>query len=137
MGRVSAKAHDCLTNPLLSVILVLVDFQDVKMGAGAKERFQNLFFSTGKIATGSVNEYYQEVSRGKISLAGEALGPFTLSHNKAYYANGKYGREWPEPNSVTMADEAVTAATGKTNFNKYDNDGNGMVSTQLTLEDGP
>ena len=98
------------------------------MGAGAKERFQNLFFSTKKISTGSVNEYYQEVSRGKISLAGEVLGPYTLSHNMAYYANGNYGRGWPEPNSMTMADEAVTAATGKTNFNKYDNDGNGMVS---------
>lgn len=103
------------------------------MGAGAKERFEDLFFSTGKISTGSVNEYYKEVSRGKISLAGEALGPFTLSHNMAYYANGNYGRDWPEPNSVTMADEAVTAATGMTNFNKYDNDGNGMVSDDVLV----
>ena len=115
---------------------MLVDFQDVKMGAGAKERFQNLFFSTGKIPTGSVNEYYKEVSRGKISLAGEVLGPFTLSRNKAYYANGNSGRGWPEPNSVTMAEEAVTAATGKTNFNKYDNDGNGMVSNHMYLGRG-
>ena len=97
------------------------------MADGAKERFQDLFFSTGKIPTGSVHEYYQEVSKGKISLDGEVLGPFTLSHDKAYYANGNYGRGWPEPNSMTMADEAVTAATGKTNFNKYDNDGNGLV----------
>ena len=119
--------YSLLSNASISVVLVLVDFQDLKMGAGAKQRFQDLFFSTGKIPTGSVNEYYQEVSKGKISLAGEVIGPFTLSHEMKYYANGKYGRDWPEPNSVTMAEEAVTAATGKTNFNKYDNDGNGYV----------
>lgn len=106
------------------------------MGPAAKERFQDLFFSTGKIATGSVNEYYREVSGGKISLDGEVLGPYTISHEMAYYANGNHGMGWPEPNSMTMADEAVTAATGKTNFNKYDNDGNGMVCIIIMNIDG-
>ena len=103
------------------------------MGAQAKERFKNLFFSEGKIPTGSVNEYYKEVSHGKISLVGDVIGPFTLSREKAFYANGKFGKDWPEPNSVTMAEEAVTAATGKINFNKYDNDKNGMVGSPLTV----
>jgi immune inhibitor A len=57
------------------------------MSAGAKQRFEDLWFSTGKIPTGSVTEYYQEVSNGKISLTGEVVGPFTLSQNQAYYAN--------------------------------------------------
>lgn len=116
------------------MILVLVDFKDLKMGAGAKERFQNLFFSERKIPTGSVNEYYKEVSHGKISLVGDVIGPFTLSREKAFYANGKFGKDWPEPNSVTMADEAVTAANGKINFNKYDNDKNGMVGSPRTFK---
>ena len=118
----------------MSVVLVLVDFQDVRMDAGKKERFEDLFFSTGrKIPTGSVNEYYQEASNGKISLAGEVIGRFTLSNDKAFYAHGTFGKEWPEPNSITMAEEAVTAATGKLNFNKYDNDGNGMVRGAFSL----
>jgi|SRR3569833_313607 len=110
-----------------------MDFQDVKMPAGSKERFEELFFSSSRIPTGSVKDYYEEVSGGKISLAGEVLGPFTLSQNKAYYANGNYGRGWPEPNSMTMANEAVTVATGKTNFDKFDNDGNGYVRFQLLV----
>jgi immune inhibitor A len=57
------------------------------MSAGAKQRFEDLWFSTGKIPTGSVTEYYQEVSNGRISLTGEVVGPFTLSQNQAYYAN--------------------------------------------------
>lgn len=97
------------------------------MAARAKERFQDLFYSHGKIPTGSVTEYFEEVSRNKISLVGEVLVPFTLREKMAYYADGKYGNENPEPNSLTVVGEGIIAATGKTNFNKYDNDGNGMV----------
>ncbi|KAI1504521.1 immune inhibitor A peptidase M6-domain-containing protein [Biscogniauxia marginata] len=120
----------------VNVVLVLMDFQDVKMASGAKERFEELFFSEGKVSTGSVTEYYREVSNGKISLAGEVLGPFTLSHDKAYYANGNAGRSSPEPNSVTMAEEAVIAVTGKADFNKYDNDGNGMIDAFIVVHAG-
>jgi len=74
-----------------------------------------------------VKEYYQEVSHGAITLAGEVLGPVTLAHNMAYYAHGVSGKEGPEPNSQTMAAEAVALAAGLTNFNKFDNDGNGYV----------
>lgn len=102
------------------------------MAAGAEQRFQDLFFSHGKIPTGSVTEYFEEVSRGKISLVGDILGPITLREKMAYYADGKYGYENLQPNTMTIAGEAIIAATGKTNFNKYDNDGNGMVGGNLT-----
>lgn len=117
----------------LSIVLVLVEFTDVKMAPNAKERFEKLFFSKGEIPTGSVSEFYEEVSNGKVSLAGEAIGPLTLSREKAYYANGGFGYGWPEPNSMTMADEAVTLVTGKTDFNIYDNDKSGYVSIHLDV----
>lgn len=71
------------------------------MAAGAKERMQDLFFSNGKLATGSVTEYYSEVSNKKVSFSGEVVGPFTLSKKMAQYANnGKSGtlvpKETPE-----------------------------------------
>ena len=74
------------------MILVLVDFQDLKIGEGAKDHIRNLFFSEETIATGSVNEYYKEVSNGKISLVGDVIGPFTLSQKKEFYANNKFGK---------------------------------------------
>jgi immune inhibitor A len=120
----------------VNVVLVLMDFQDVQMAVGAKERFEELFFSTRKLPTGSVKEYYEEVSGGKISLAGEVIGPFTLSHNKAYYANEGYGTTLNPPNSKTMANEAVTAAMGKINFNNYDNDGNGYIDVFCVVHAG-
>lgn len=120
----------------IKIAIVLVDFQDKKMGAGAKQRFQDLFFSKGKIRTGSVTEYYQEVSHNKISLTGEVVGPFTLSENMAYYANGQTGQSSTEPNSRTMANEALTAADGSINFKPYDNDENGYVDAFVVVHAG-
>jgi len=124
-----------LRGPLKAAV-ILVEFQDVKMTAGTKERMLDRFFSTGKIPTGSVNEYYQEASNGKVSFTGEVVGPFTLSHDMAFYANGQSGMGWPEPNAMTMADEAVLLATGSMNFAPYDNDGNGYVDAFIVVHAG-
>jgi len=43
------------------VIIVLVDFVDAPMAA-SPAHFHDLFFSTGTIPTGSVREYYTEVT---------------------------------------------------------------------------
>jgi immune inhibitor A len=72
------------------IICVVVEFQDVKCPPGTIERTQDLWFSTGgKIPTGSVTEYYSEVSNNAISLTGEVIGPFTLKEKMAYYANNR------------------------------------------------
>ncbi|KAF2016667.1 M6 metalloprotease [Aaosphaeria arxii CBS 175.79] len=106
------------------------------MAAGTKQRFQDLFFSKGKVPTGSVTEYFSEVSNGKISLTGEVVGPFTLSKPMSYYSNGNYGYGWPEPNSQTMANEALDKAIGQINFAPYDNDGNGYVDAYVVVHAG-
>ena len=57
------------------------------MKSGTKERMEDLFFSTGKLSTGSVTEYYKEVSNGKVAFTGEVFGPYTMSQTMSYYAN--------------------------------------------------
>lgn len=72
------------------VIVVVVEFQDVKCPPGIIERTHDLWFSTEKkIPTGSVTEYYSEVSNNAISLTGEVIGPFTLKEKMAHYANDR------------------------------------------------
>ena len=71
------------------VIIVVVDFKDVKCPPGTIERTQDLWFSSGKISTGSVSEFYSEVSNNAISLTGEVVGPFTLKEKMAHYANDR------------------------------------------------
>lgn len=72
---------------IFRVAVILCEFQDVKMKSGTKERMEDLFFSTGKLSTGSVTEYYKEVSNDKVAFTGEVFGPYTMSQTMSYYAN--------------------------------------------------
>ncbi|KAG9204786.1 hypothetical protein G6514_010017 [Epicoccum nigrum] len=120
----------------IRIIVVLVDFDDVKCPPDIVERTKELWFSTGKLPTGSVTEYYSEVSNNAVSLTGEVVGPFTLKEKMAYYANGQSGRSWPGPNSQTLADEAFQAMKDTTDLKPYDNDGNGYVDAFVVVHAG-
>lgn len=118
------------------VIIVLVDFSDAPM-ATPSGHFKDLFFSTGKIPTGSVREYYTEASHGLLTLAGEVVGPYRLPRTLAVYAGGKAGTDNPEPNARTMARDAATLANADVDFAPYDNDGNGFVDAFIVVHAGP
>ncbi|KAH7089752.1 M6 family metalloprotease domain-containing protein [Paraphoma chrysanthemicola] len=122
----------------IRVIVVLVEFSDVKMASGTKERMEDLWFSTDKVSTGSVNEYFSEASNGAVDLGGEVVGPFSLSHTLSYYANRQTGRSWSEPNMQTMADAAFDIAVDSVglNLSQYDNDGNGYVDAFVVVHAG-
>ncbi|EON65729.1 hypothetical protein W97_04968 [Coniosporium apollinis CBS 100218] len=107
------------------------------MANGAKERFQELFFSTNKMATGSVTEYFTEVSNGKVSLTGEVVGPFLMPRTSKQYANNNHGHGWASPNLQTLAADALGAANSQINFKPYDNDGNGYVDAFIVVHAGP
>jgi immune inhibitor A len=117
------------------VIIVLVNFTDKSM-TKTKKHFEDLFFSTGVISTGSVKEYYKEVSKGIINLAGEVVGPITLSNTMAHYANGDSGTGPTEPNARTMARETAVAVNPTVNFAPFDNDGNGFVDAFVVIHAG-
>ena len=118
------------------VIVVLVDFTDAPMAA-SPDHFKDLFFSTGKIPTGSVREYYSEVTNGLLTLSGEVVGPYRLPRTLAVYAGGKAGTDNPEPNARTMARDAATLADPHVDFTPYDNDGNGFVDAFIVVHAGP
>jgi immune inhibitor A len=116
-----------------------VDFSDKIIGANALQRFKNLFFSTRRtIPTGSVTEYYADVSGGKISLTGEVIGPFRMPQRSSYYANGQSRLGQNFPNIRNLAADALTAAktSGQINFQPYDNDRNGYVDAFIVVHAG-
>lgn len=118
------------------VIIVLVNFSDKSM-TKTKAHFENLFFSTGTIATGSVKEYFKEASGGAINLEGQVVGPFNLGKTMAHYAHGESGTGSAEPNARTMAREAAVAANPTVNYAPFDNDGNGFVDAFVVIHAGP
>jgi immune inhibitor A len=119
----------------LRVIVVLVEFPDKKMNE-TKEHYEDLFFSKGKVSTGSVYEYYQEVTNGLVTIQGEVSGPYMLPRPIADYANGESGTGKTEPNARTMAYDTAVIADPAVNFSKYDNDGDGYVDAFVVIHAG-
>ena len=117
------------------VIVVLVDFSDKNM-TQTQAHFRDLFFSTGVIPTGSVREYYAEVTHGLIDLQGDVVGPFRMPLTLAQYAHGASGIGGASPNAQTMARDAVIAADPTVNFTPFDNDGNGFVDAFIVVHAG-
>ncbi len=118
------------------VIVVLVDFVDAPMTRSA-DQFRDLFFSTGKIPTGSVREYFTEVSNNLITVTGDVVGPYRLPRTLATYAGGGSGTDNPEPNARTMARDAAQLANPDVDFAPFDNDGNGFVDAFIVIHAGP
>lgn len=119
----------------LRVIVVMVEFSDKRITT-TKRQLQDLFFSTGLIPTGSVNEYFQEVTGGKISIAGEVVGPFLLPKKMSQYAHGESGTGNAIPNARTMAADAARMANASVDFSVYDNDHNGFVDAYIVVHAG-
>lgn len=120
----------------LNVAVVLVQFTDKPMGADRRQYFSDLFFSTGKIATGSVKEYYSEVTGKKIKIAGQVVGPYTLPSTLATYAGGGSGVDNSLPNARTMARDAAVLADRDLDFSKYDNDRDGFADAYVIVHAG-
>jgi immune inhibitor A len=119
----------------LKILVALVGFAGTKIVA-TTTHFQKLFFSTGRvIPTGSVREYYEEVSRGVVTLQGDVIGPFHLPHAAPYYANGSSGDGIAQPNMQTMAADTL-AAIGPRPYKAYDNDGDGFVDAFIIVHAG-
>ena len=119
----------------LKVAVIMVDFSDQPM-AHTKKRFENLFFSTGVISTGSVKEYYSEVTNGLVTISGEVLGPFRMPKKLGSYANHASGMGKVLPNARTMAADAAKAANPFIDFSGYDNNHDGTVDAFVVVHAG-
>ena len=119
----------------VNVIVVLVDFPDQAM-TRSREELDELFFSTGALTTGSVKEYFADVSSGLIDLQGQVVGPYRLPLAMSAYANGESGIGFPLPSARTMAEDAAKAADADIDFSPYDNDGDGFVDAFVVVHAG-
>ncbi|MFT3936245.1 MAG: M6 family metalloprotease domain-containing protein [Chitinophagaceae bacterium] len=117
------------------VIVVLVDFSD-KVMTQTKAHFEQLFFSLGSLATGSVREYYREVTHGMVDIQGQVVGTYRMPKTMAQYAHGASGTGGATPNARTMAKDAAVASNPAVNYALYDNDGDGFVDAFVVIHAG-
>ena len=127
---------------MYSVIVVLVSFPSTPIAKTTPQYFRDLFFSKNKIPTGSVTEYFTDVTGGKISITGDVEGPYKLPQEMKYYAHGGHGFKGPaakEPNTQTMAHDTVAAVEkAGISLEKYDNKGraDGYVDAFIIVHAG-
>lgn len=115
-------------------IIILVEFQDVKMSEkGTAETFNDILnkenFSTGKY-TGSVRDYFIDQSNGKFTPEFDVVGPVLLPREMAYYGGG--GSNHGDMNGddyVALMGDAMHGAQEQygVDFSKYDSDDNGFI----------
>lgn len=130
-----AAANRAPLRGLTRIVVVLVEFSD-KALTFPQQHYQDLFFSEGVLANGSVKEYFDEVTHGLVEIAGEVVGPYTLPLSLTEYAHGASGTGAIQPNARTMAKHAAEAANPEVDFSIYDNNQDNYVDAFIVLHAG-
>lgn len=119
------------------VVVVLADFDDKSMQATA-EHFNELFFSIDSLETGSVRDYFRDVSGGLVDVVGEVVGPYRMPQTLAWYANNGFGIGRPRgaARARNLAYDALIAADPDVDFGQYDNDNSGYVDAYIVVHAG-
>ena len=122
----------------LRVVVVLVDFTDKRDRRRPRRRFEELFFSTGSIPTGSVTEYYTEVTGGLVTIGGRSSGPTGCRRRspgtRTATTASASRRATRAPTSWRRT--PPKAADADVDFSLYDNDGNGFVDAFIVVHAG-
>lgn len=110
------------------VLVIMMQFRDAKLQK-TRSQFDDLFNKEGYNddgAMGSVRDYYDFVSYGKLQLHCDILGPYTASENMAYYG-GNSVAGGNDKNPYALFKEAIEKAVEEVNLHDYDADGDGYV----------
>ncbi|MFC1476024.1 M6 family metalloprotease domain-containing protein [Candidatus Zixiibacteriota bacterium] len=120
LGEIMAKP----LSEVGKVLTVLIEWENHPALAflHPNSAYNELFYSTGTHPTGSVNDYYQEVSYGDFSIEGDVIGWRMMS---SMY-NGWYDIE-----------EVVERVDPLVDFSEYDGDGDGYVDALWLIHAGP
>jgi immune inhibitor A len=132
----SAQNGPRMAGPFRALCL-LVDFSD-KVSQVTPVKFDTLIFAD---KTGTVRNYYQEVSYAQIDLITLDLpstsGWLRAPQTYAYYVDSGYGTDSPYPhNTQKLCEDLVDAADSIVDFSLYDNDGDGDVDVIMIVHAG-
>ncbi|MBM2841411.1 MAG: family metalloprotease protein, partial [Bacteroidetes bacterium] len=93
------------------VKVLLVDFSD-RTGSLPPQHYEDLLFSKDVYPTGSMRDFYKEVSLGKVDITGSVHGWFRMPNPYSYYTNGESGTRWASypHNAPRLTEDAVQVA---------------------------
>lgn len=138
VGSASAAALGQHGVKRVPVVLVSFADKDFSVGADAEavRQYYHLYCNgnadgtpyTGHGSSGSLRQYFTDQSRGDFQPEFTAIGPIKLDKGYAYYGANSADGKRKDVNYSEFCTEAVTKATAAgTDWNLYDNDGDGAV----------
>jgi immune inhibitor A len=106
-------------------LVILVQFSDHPADTlnHTPADYDSLLFSVGTKATGSMRDYYHEVSRGAFDISGVVTKWYTLPRTYAQYTSNAGGFGGSPLNAQQMAADAVLLADADYDLTQFDNDG--------------
>lgn len=109
-------------------LIILVAFEDQPFIVNEPHDYFTRFLNEERFkdhgGTGSVKDYFEEVSMGQFEPTFDVYGPVTLSTMATYGKNDRWGQD---ENPTGMVVDACKALDGQINFADYDTDGDGVV----------
>lgn len=118
--------------------IILVNFQDSTFTStnAQMNEWANGENYTYNGATGSIHQYFYDVSYGEYDLKLDVFGPVTVSKNSAYYG-GDYNENNRDICAADLVEEACQQAIAAgADFSQYDYDNDGYVDWVVILYAG-
>ena len=100
-----------VTGPV-RVIVLLVDFAD-NVAQRPASQYEDMLFSKKTFQTGSLRDFYAEVTLGKVDVIGSVHGWLRMPRKYSYYVGGQSGTGPYPRNAQKLAEDAVAAALAK------------------------
>lgn len=121
------------------ILLILVEFYDNPADefSHPQSAYEDLMFSTGVIETGSLYEYYQEISYGQFAPAGSVTVWITAPALYNSYSDGNYGMGDYPNNSQGLLEDCVELLDPYIDFSEFDANGDGYVESIFLVHAGP
>jgi len=126
-----------VTATTLSVPVVLIQYPDF-FALHTVASFSNLMNQPNYNGTGSVRDYYQEISYGNLTVNATVVGWYTAPRPRADY---KYGAgtlvEYGRARALTRSAVDAAEISGGVNWAPFDNDADGNVDVVFIVHQGP
>lgn len=120
-------------------LVILVDFSD-RTATRSQSDIDDMLFSSGTYPTGSMRDFYQEISYNKLDVIGVVSGAgsgwYRAPNPKTYYTDGNYGFGNYPNNAQKLVEDVIDLADPYVNFADYDNDGDGIVDALIIIAAG-
>ncbi len=121
------------------VVVLLVEFDDNRFqdANALRNNLQAMLFSQGTYATGSLNDYYREVSQNKVWFSGTIAGPYRAPQPYSFYTDGRSGLGSYPRNTQRLVEDALALADPDVDYAQFDPNGDGFVDGLILVHAGP